>query len=416
MAIILIADQIIDGLAHSALESSAILVEGDTIARVTQASDPSLPDGVERIVLRGTTLMPGLIDCHVHLIFDAGEDPVRSLNEESDDHALLRMAVEARAMLQAGITTARDLGDRTFLSLPVRDAIAEGLLEGPRLVCSGPPVTTTAGHCWYLGGEADGEVALRKGVRERVKRGVNCIKVMATGGGMTPGSNMLRAQFSVDELRAVVDESHRLEKHIAAHCHGTEGIRLAVEAGVDTLEHCSFQGQDAPDFDERVAEQIAAKGVWVSPTITIASRRIAAMAAAGQLDARMQRMATMMQSRWPRLQRMRELGCKFIASTDDGIGHAPHDALAGGLVEWVREGGFPPSEVIRAATSIAASVIGVGQETGSIAPGKQADIIAVQGNPLQEIESLERVALVMKGGKLYRRPVTATPEIAVSRP
>jgi len=407
MAYVLTADALITGLTGAAVEAPAILVEGTQIVRVTGRSDPTLPAGAERIDLDGCTLMPGLIDCHVHMIFDAGDDPVASLRAETDEHALLRMGVEARAMLQAGITTARDLGDRDFLSLPLRDAIDEGLIEGPRLVCAGPPLTTTAGHCWYLGGEADGEVAIRKGVRERVKRGVNCIKVMATGGGMTPGSNMLRAQFSVDELRAVVDESHRLEKHVAAHCHGTEGIRRAVEAGVDTLEHCSFQGAQGTDFDERVAEQIAAKGIWVSPTITIGFLRLEAMLAAGAADARMQRMMANIGTRWTRLQRMRELGCRFIGSTDDGIAHAPHDAFAPAMALWVKQGGFPAEEVIRASTGIAAEVIGVGSETGSIVEGKAADILAVAGNPLQDIDALTRPVLVMKGGRVYRHDRSA---------
>lgn len=402
MAYVLTADTLITGLDENATEAPAILVEGTTILRVTRSSDPTIPSDAERIDLTGCTLMPGLIDCHVHLIFDAGDDPVASLAQETDEHALLRMSVEAQAMLQAGITTARDLGDRNFLSLPLRDAIAEGLVPGPRLVCAGPPVTTTAGHCWYLGGEVDGEVAIRKGVRERVKRGVDCIKVMATGGGMTPGSNMLRAQFTVDELRALVDEAHRLEKHVAAHCHGTEGIRRAVEAGVDTLEHCSFQGPGGVDFDERVAEQIAAKGIWVSPTITIGFLRLQAMAAAGQTDARLERFRVNMETRWSRLQRMRELGCRFIGSTDDGIAHAPHDAFAPAMALWVQQGGFPAAEVIRASTSIAAGVIGIGSETGSVVAGKQADIIAVSGNPLQDIDALTRPVLVMKGGTLHR--------------
>ena len=402
MAYILTADALITGLDRAAVEAPAILVEGTKIARVTKRSDPMLPAEADVIDLGSCTLMPGLIDCHVHMIFDAGDDPVATLAPETDAHALLRMGVEARAMLQAGITTARDLGDRNFLSLPLRDAIDEGLVEGPRLVCAGPPVTTTAGHCWYLGGEADGEVAIRKGVRERVKRGVNCIKVMATGGGMTPGSNMLRAQFSVDELRALVDEAHRLEKHVAAHCHGTEGIRRAVEAGVDTLEHCSFQGAEGTDFDERVAEQIAAKGIWVSPTITIGFLRFEAMLTAGVSDARMQRMRTNMETRWTRLQRLRELGCRFVGSTDDGIAHAPHDAFAPALALWVHQGGFPADEVIRASTSVAANVIGVGAETGSISEGKEADILAVAGTPLDDIDALTRPVFVMKGGRIYR--------------
>lgn len=410
MQFVLTADCLIDGRGGT-VAAPAIVVEDSTIVRVTHRADPSLPETATRIDLPGCTLMPGLIDAHVHLTFDGGPDPVASLAAERDERALLRMAVEARTMLRAGITTARDLGDRAFLSLPVRDAINEGLIEGPRLVCAGPPITTTAGHCWYLGGEADGEVAIRKGVRERVKRGVDCIKVMATGGGMTPGSNMLRAQFTVDELRAMVEESHRLGKHIAAHCHGTEGIVRAVEAGVDTLEHCTFAGPDGADFDERLVEQIAARGIAVSPTLAFSMRNLLAGVPDGRTTAEAQRFRRLAGTMRERLLFMRAAGCTFIASTDNGIGNSPHDALTASLSLWVRTMGFPADEVIRAATSEAARVIGVGAQTGAIEPGKQADIIAVDGNPLDEIEAIERVSFVMKGGTVHRE--RARPGVAV---
>ena len=396
------ADALLDPRAGTLLPSPLVLIEDGVIAAVEYGPKVKYY-GEPRIDLRGLTLLPGLIDAHVHLIFDASSEPVANLKAESDEHALLRMTVEARAMLHAGITTARDLGDRDFLSLPVRDAIAEGLIEGPRLVCAGPPITTTAGHCWYLGGEVDGEVAIRRGVRERVKRGVDCIKVMATGGGMTPGSNTLRAQFSVPELRAIVDETHRLGRHVAAHCHGTEGIRNAVEAGVDTLEHCSFAGPDGLDFDDEVARAIAAKGIRVSPTVFVSLAR----ALAGADDPQSVLLRDRVGSFRERLQRLRELGAQFIASTDDGVTNAPHDALPTALMLWVQAFGFPAAEVLRAATIDAAETIGVGAITGSIEPGKQADLIAVEGNPLDDITALGRIAFVMQGGRVVRRPERA---------
>lgn len=402
MPTLLTADALVDVRDGGIISRPAILVENGVITRVARQGDPGLPADAARVDLPGLTLMPGLIDAHVHLIFDAGSDPVASLAPESDEHALLRMAVEARAMIQAGITTARDLGDRTFLSLPVRDAINEGLIPGPRLICAGPPITTTAGHCWYLGGEVDGEVAIRRGVRERVKRGVDCLKVMATGGGMTPGSNTLRAQFTVAELAAMVEEAHRLGKRIAAHCHGTEGIRRAVEAGVDTLEHCSFAGENGPDFDEEVARQIAAKGIRVSPTVFVSMKRAMSPRPGDPNDPFAARYPALLEAMRDRMQRMRELGCRFIASTDNGVRNAPHDSLAVALEIWVRLLGFPAGEVIRAATIDNADTLGLGGAIGSIEEGKLADIIAVEGNPLDEIEALQRVRFVMKGGKVER--------------
>ena len=188
MRYLITADAMFDGSGDEPAPAPALVVEGGVIEQVTSRGDPALPAVDEVIQLSGHTLMPGYIDGHVHLVFDGEPDPVAALRTESDEHVLLRMAAHAARMVSAGITTARDLGDRNFLSLPVRDAIKEGMLMGPRLLCAGPPITTTAGHCWYLGGEADGELAVRQAVRDHVKRGVDCIKVMATGGNMTPGA------------------------------------------------------------------------------------------------------------------------------------------------------------------------------------------------------------------------------------
>ncbi len=407
MHYLLTAEAMFDGRGANLVERPAILVEGASIARVTVEGDPSLPPNVETIDLPGHTLMPGLIDGHVHLVFDGGPDPVASLRTETDEHALLRMAIHAGSMLDAGITTARDLGDRTFLSLHVRDAIAEGLMPGPRLLCAGPPLTTTAGHCWYLGGEVDGEVAIRKGVRERVKRGVDCLKVMATGGGMTPGSNMLREQFSVAELTAMVDEAHRLEKTIAAHCHATVGIRLAVAAGVDTLEHCSFHGPSGTEFDEALAAEIARTGIWISPTIASTSRLLTPERLASMDDATRARVHMFISGRWDWMRAAREMGCKFIASTDCGIPNSPHNQLPASLAAWVEEGGFPAAEVLRAATGTIADALGIGGITGSLSPGLAADIIAVPGNPLVASGLLEKVDFVMKEGRIHRNAVPA---------
>ena len=188
------------------------------------------------------TVLPGLIDCHVHLVFSHTPDPVADLVAEDDQQLLLRTAAGARQALGGGITTVRDLGGRGGVTFRVRDAINAGLLDGPRILAAGSPITITGGHCHFLGLEADGEAAVRTAARRMVKSGANCLKIMATGGRMTPISNVGVAQYSVAEIKAAVDEAHRSRITIAAHAIGTAGIRNAVEAGVNTIEHCSWLG------------------------------------------------------------------------------------------------------------------------------------------------------------------------------
>jgi imidazolonepropionase-like amidohydrolase len=398
---VIVADRLIDGRADRPVSRPAVVVEGALISRVTVADDPTLPADAKRVELDGHTLLPGLMDGHVHLTFDAGPDPVAALKLEDDDHALLRMAGHAASMLQAGITTARDLGDRRFNSIPLRTAIAEGSLPGPRLLIAGPPITTTGGHCWYLGGEVDGEVEIRRAVRERSRRGVDWIKVMAAGGHMTPGSNPFRAQFTVDELKAIVDEAHRLEKKVTAHCHSLEGIRAAVTAHVDMLEHCSFQTPDGSNAEPALLQEIVDKGIWISPTVGGAgpARRLAME----NMDpARAQMFSAMMDRRWIWMRDALDIGAKFVASTDNGIPNAPHDGLGHSLAAWVDDGGVPAMSVIKFATSQAAEALGVAGITGAIEPGLHADLIAVPGDPTERAAALAEVAFVMKDGTVYR--------------
>jgi imidazolonepropionase-like amidohydrolase len=399
---IITADLLFDGVNEEPLRRPAIVIENGAIERVTVQGAAELPSNGDRIDLPGTTLMPGLIDCHIHLIFDGSPDPVSHLLAESDHHALVRMTAHARDMLNAGITTARDLGCRSHLDLEIRRCIEDGVIPGPRLLCVGQPITVTGGHCHFLGGEADGELEIRKAVRRQHKLGVDWLKIFATGGHMTPGSNPYHAQYTVEELIAAREEAHRLEHGIAAHCHGTEGVRRAVMAGVDTLEHCSFQKSGGLDLDERVIEQIVAKGIYVSPTITKNAINPSAEALA-----RMP--AGMRETQQVRLQALAKAGAKFISSTDCGIPNNPHTALPTSLEALARLSGLSNYEVLLSTTSRAAEALRIGGVTGTLVAGMHADLIAVRGNPLEDITAVQRPALVMKGGTIYRQEQTAVP-------
>ena len=384
------AERLFDGVSAATIARPLVLIEDGRIARVGQQDATPLPDGIATIDLPGATLMPGLIDCHVHLIFDGSAEPVPHLLAENDHHALLRMTAHAAAMLNAGITTARDLGCRSHLDLDVRQAIAEGTIPGPRLLCVGKPITTTGGHCHFLGGEADGELAVRQAVRREHRAGVDWIKIFATGGHMTPGSNPYEAQYSVDELRAAREEAHRLGHGIAAHCHGTEGVRRAVAAEVDTLEHCSFQKPGGLDLDEPTIDAIVRKGIYVSPTLSANLLRDTPQNQAFRESAAL------------RLSTLYRAGARMIASTDCGIPNTPHTTLPRVLPMLATLAGMPPIEVLRAATSRAAEALRVADVTGSIAPGLAADLIAVPGDPLDDLSLLSRATFVMKDGAVVR--------------
>jgi len=333
-----------------------------------------------------STIMPGLIDCHVHLGFDGGPGPAARMRSETDAQQLILMLHSARELLGVGVTTARDLGGRGYLDVAVRDAIAEGLARGPRMVVAASPITVTGGHCWFMGAEADSEDDLRRMVRTHHKHGADLIKVMSTGGFMTTGSAPWYAQFTAAQLAVVVEEAKRVGKPVAAHAHGIEGIRRAVEAGVSTLEHCSFVTEtNERRFDEPLAATIAERGIVVCPTINVNAPYVKELTGIVVGE---------------HLATMHEMGIRIIAGTDAGIDNTPHHQYAGGL-EYLVKLGFRPDEVLAMATTEAAAALGVDDITGRLAPGYEADLIVVHGNPLTDITVLSQLRRVIARGRGY---------------
>jgi imidazolonepropionase-like amidohydrolase len=335
----------------------------------------------------GGTILPGLIDCHVHLAFDGGPDPAARMQAETDKQQLVLMLRNARDLIGVGVTTARDLGARSFLGVVVRDAIAADLARGPRLVVAGPPVTVTGGHCWFMGGEADSEDDLRRIVRNHHKHGADLIKVMATGGFMTRGSAPWYAQFTTEQLAVIVAEAQRVDMAVAAHAHGLEGIRRAVAAGVTTIEHCSWVTEtNEREFSESIAADMAERGIIVCPTINVNAPYVAELTGIMVGE---------------NVRRIWEMGVRIIAGTDAGIDNTPHHQYAGGLAAMVSLLGFSPAEVIAMATTEAAAALGLGAVTGRLAPGYEADLIVADGDPLADIAALGRLRRVLARGRDY---------------
>jgi len=357
------------------------------VPRVAGATDE------EHIAFSGAVAIPGLCDAHVHIALDPER---REALQNASADPIDAMVARARAMLAAGITTARDLGGPEFGALELRDRIARGEILGPRLLCAGQPLTSPKGHCWYWGGEARGADEMRAVVRRQVEHGADWIKVMATGGVLTKGTTPASSQFEQSELDAAVAEARALGRHTAAHCHGTEGISRAARAGVRTIEHCSFAGADgfggAPDAD--VIADVARSGAWVSPTVNTGFARFFAKAdEVGKFASRMTEVYT----------RLRAAGVRFIASTDAGIPGVAHHRLPEALPIFARMAELRPVETLRTATSEAARALGLEHETGRLTPGLAADVLVVDGNPLEDLAALLRPILVVARGKVVFR-------------
>ena len=344
--------------------------------------------GLPRTDYPGATILPGLIDSHVHLGFDGGPDPAARMRAETDEQQLVLMLRNARDLLGVGVTTARDLGARSFLGVVVRDAIASGLARGPRLVVAGPPVTVTGGHCWFMGGEADSEDDLRRIVRTHHKHGADLVKVMATGGFMTSGSAPWYAQFTTEQLAVIVAEAQP-GGHGGGRARPRPGGHQARGRGRGKHDRALLMGdrdQRADSSTSRAAAEMAERGIVVCPTINVNAPYVTELTGITVGE---------------NVRRMWEMGVRIIAGTDAGIDNTPHHQYAGGLAAMVSLLGFSPAEVIAMATTEAAAALGLGAVTGRLAPGYEADLIVVDGDPLADIAALGRLRRVVARGRDY---------------
>ncbi|MBI4012456.1 MAG: amidohydrolase family protein [Candidatus Rokubacteria bacterium] len=380
---------LIDGTGAEPVRGQAVAVEADRIAGVGPRA--AAPDA-RRLDLGGLTLLPGLVNAHVHLCLTGEADPVRLMASEPVALTAIRATLHARASLEAGVTTVRDLGGREYAELAVRAAIGQGLVSGARVLAAGKVICMTGGHGAWIGREADGPAEVRKAVREQLKAGADLVKVIATGGVMTPGVEPGAAQLGLDELRAAVEEARKGGRRVAAHAQGSEGIADAVEAGVASIEHGIF-------LTEEIVARMRAAGTALVPTLVAPERILSAGPEAGVPAWMVAKAQAVVAAHVRSFQLAYRAGVPIAAGSDAGTPLNPHGSLLPELRLMARHG-MAPLECLRAATSSAASLLGWGDRLGRLAPGYVADLVAVDGNPAEDLEALDRVKLVVAGGRV----------------
>jgi len=380
--------RIIDGTGAEPVRGRAVVVEGGTITAVVDEARAPRGRGID---LAGHTLLPGLINCHVHLCFGAEADPVRPMREESLAMTAVKALLRARETARAGVTTVRDLGGREYVEIAARRAIQEGLIDGPRILAAGRPVCMTGGHGHWLGREADGPDDARKAVREQLKAGADVIKIIATGGVMTPGVEPGSPQMTLEEMRAAVEEARKAGRRTAAHAMAATGISEAIDAGITSIEHGVF-------LTEEIVAHMRRDGTFLVPTLNAPTAIAAGGLAAGIPQFMVRKSEQVVPAHVASFQLAHRAGVRIAAGADSGTPLNFHGSLLPELALMVKYG-MTPLEAIRSATVTAADCLGLGEVTGRVAPGYAADLIAVAGDPAERIEALADLKLVLVNGR-----------------
>ncbi|MGI8402172.1 MAG: amidohydrolase family protein [Gemmatimonadaceae bacterium] len=404
---VLRAARMIDGTGAPTVSNAAIIVTDDRIVAAGPASSIAVPTGARVIDVGDVTLLPGFIDAHTHIIGRTLGDPLADLAVVKDyaSYGAIIGVANARNTLMAGFTSIRVLGSSNFDDMALRQAITDGRVIGPRMENAGHAIGITGGHCDENGyrpgllqlgpidGVADGPEQIRSAVRNQVKAGADVIKMCATGGVLSEGDAVGATQYTYEEMKALVDEATQLGRKVAAHAHGTDGIKIAVRAGVTSIEHGSF-------LDEEGARMMAQRGTFLVPTL-MASETVERFAKNGVLKGLRADKALAAAAAMRKGVRIAVANHVQIAlGTDAGV--IPHGSNAHEFALMVDWGGLTPMAALTAGTMNGARLLGWDSKVGSLSAGKLADIVAVPGDPLADIHATERVSFVMKGGVIYK--------------
>ena len=407
------AGHLFDGTGDVLVDNVVLVIEGERIVRVVPAAKAQIPSGAHVIDLGQAWVLPGLIDCHTHLEGRADRyDPIWDV-KSTPFMGGFNGVVNAGKTLQAGFTSVRDVGSEPFFAVDLRRAIDEGLFPGPRVVASGPALGITGGHGDMNGfapgvenmmfpaekdfAIVDGPEAVRHAVRAQIKYGVDVIKIMATGGVLSAGDKPGAEQLTYEEMKMAVDEAHRTGRKVAAHAHGTLGIKDAIRAGVDSIEHGSL-------IDQEAIELMKQHGTYLVADIYNDDYILGKAIEFGLPKENVDKERSLGRLQRENFQKAVQAGVKIAYGTDAGV--YPHGDNAKQFHYMVKYG-LTPAQAIRAATSSAADLIDRATDLGSLQTGKFADLIAVTSNPLDKVEVLEHVSFVMKGGKVYKDEIAA---------
>ena len=393
------AAHLLDVRTGKMLDNVTVTIKGDRIASV--AAGGAAPKGAHVIELPNATLLPGLIDAHTHLTFDPNFG-YQELGISIPKEALIG-AKNARVTLEAGFTTVRNVGARGYTDIALRDAINEGMVPGPRMLASGPPLSITGGHCdqnllpyeWHAtsDGAADGVEAVQHKVREIIKYGADVIKVCATGGVLSKGDDPQASQYTLEEMKAIVADAHRLGRKVAAHAHGAQGIAWAAEAGVDSIEHGSY-------IDDNAIKIMKEHGTYLVPTQYLADWMRENAVKIGLPAMYAEKMKTVTAAMRQNVGKAIRAGVKIALGTDAAV--YPHGLNAHEFEVYVKLG-MTPLQSIQTGTVNAADLLGWSDRIGSVEQGKFADMIAVEGDPTKDITLLQHPVFVMKGGTVYKK-------------
>ncbi|MBZ5647934.1 MAG: amidohydrolase family protein [Acidobacteriia bacterium] len=392
------AGRLLDVRTGQLLRNQAIVIEGDKIVSVGAAADTK---GAQVIDLPNATVLPGLIDVHTHLTYDPGNIAMQIVTNSGAREALIG-ARNARITLEAGFTAVRNVGAYHYADIALRDAINAGDIPGPRMLVSGPALSITGGHCddnllpfeyhHSAEGVADGVEAVQHKTREIIKYGADFIKVCATGGVLSRGDDPRHSQYTLEEMKAIVADAHRLGRKVAAHAHGAEGIRWASMAGVDSIEHGSY-------IDDAAIAEMKKNGTYLVPTLFLQQWFLENAEKVGAPRYAIDKAKMVFPEAQKNLKHAIQSGVKVALGTDSAV--YPHGLNAGEFAVYVRMG-MTPIQSIQTGTINAADLMGWSGRVGALEPGKFADLIAVDGDPTQDVTTLQHVKFVMKGGKVYK--------------
>jgi imidazolonepropionase-like amidohydrolase len=385
--------RLIDGTG-AVHERATLLVRGSKISAVGPSNEVRIPKGAVRINGRGLSIIPGLIDCHVHLCLGGEADVVATLESEQPSYTLLKSARHAKATIDAGFTTVRDVGSRDHSIFTLKQAIESGVMPGPRIVGAGRAICMIGGHARFIGQEVEGTEQVRRVVAEEVAAGAGVIKIIASGGVLTPGTSPDEAQMTLEELAAAVDAARQAGKRVAAHAHGAAGMKNAIQAGVRSIEHATLLDDEAGALMKRY-------GVYMVPTLSALATTAACRPGCGIPESALDKAKAMTKRHRASFKAAHQSGIAIAMGTDAGTPFNYHGDNAQELERMVAFG-MTPMEAIVASTAMAAQLIGIQSSVGTVTKGLEADLVILKGNPLRRIEVLrdrDKIVGVMKAGK-----------------